>query len=530
MKLSSLLNVKFVAASTVLVAALAVASVLLLSVAKEKLGRVIGYTARSTMIELRPEFQSVRDAINQNAVELTSLRLDLAKAMEDKKASDSRRVLEARASVLAPNFNERELSLLSNEELRSTPASFSTIKVPLWRVPFPNFVKSNEISSQPVPYVYLDHAGGEIKLDETLPDLKLDIEDTQKTLQPVVTAILPDGMNEPDVFLYFEFDTTLEFHSPNAWRYPTLLPTFERQDLTSRNGVNFRAFQTTSRGVDGRSKSFKVPFRLSAMRLPNDPAQLTFEELQRQSRALALGLGTSAAIGEVFSYAKYTYLWAGDEFPRGALDTFTAGLGECGHINDLVGTILELNGIRYRGVSGFNPLYRVVFPGGGHSSIEVFDDQRQKWRYVDSYLDVLSDDGIESFDSNQAGSLPVYSADERYLNTVLDKKNVLLRDLFKYRRYFDKRDRLPLMNMFEVYGREDEYGKAWDMELAPAFDYGQLFNGQQKIFVRSRYVIAPGAQFTGITQAAVPVRNGETYRASRWVVKELSLDTSLVHG
>ena len=86
------------------------------------------------------------------------------------------------------------------------------------------------------------------------------------------------------------------------------------------------------------------------------------------------------------------------------------------------------------------------------------------------------------------------------------------------------------MNMFEVYGREVEYGKAWDLELAPTFAYSQLFASQQKIFVRSRYVIAPGAQFTGITQAVVPVRDGETYRASRWVVKEISLDTSLVHG
>ena len=104
---------------------------------------------------------------------------------------------------------------------------------------------------------------------------------------------------------------------------------------------------------------------------------------------LAMALHHPKRRAETFLFGRYLYVWGDDTLTRTAFDVFRAGVGECAAVNNLVGTLLEMNGLRFRIVSGFSPKFRVIFATGGHSAIEVADPKTGNWSYVDAYLGSL---------------------------------------------------------------------------------------------------------------------------------------------
>jgi len=403
----------------------------------------------------------------------------------------------ALARLYAPHLTREDFAVLTDAEYRIGGAALSSPMM----TPFPEEsgehfagrrVYSENMASQ---YRYRDVP---IAADEALSPPVISVERTGA--YPVVSIpeiADPDG---EDALYYFEFDTSPEFDSPNFWRYPALLPYADRDDLTGRQGLPFFVLRTTHRGVDGHSIRIEFPFRASAMRLPNDWSQLDFNEMQRHARGLAYGLQGRDAVDEVFAYARQIYFWASDTVHRSPLDTFTAGLGECGHVNDLAGALLEMNGYRYRNISGFNPQARVTYPGGGHSAVEVFDGEA--WSYLDSYLDVLTD-GVPAarLGDSKYADLPIYALPESYhdgpLGTMLTLEN-----LFAYRTYYDKLNRLPAASMLLLEGNEEVYGLQWPLNVAPEWSPRELFADELTIHVRARYIFAGGESLAHVSEPA----------------------------
>jgi hypothetical protein len=155
-----------------------------------------------------------------------------------------------------------------------------------------------------------------------------------------------------------------------------------------------------------------------------------------------------------------------------ALDTFRAGIAGCGHINELMGVLLEVNGVRSRGAAGFNPLYRVKNPGGGHTAFEVFDGTR--WSFIDSFLGVYyPGTSAADFSTSAIGTTnvtvvaPPWQVDGPGQTLNASQPDMTLRDLFKYRVYADKSMRLPVAHLMrlrsaaarkEPYPNEQTYG------------------------------------------------------------------------
>lgn len=403
----------------------------------------------------------------------------------------------ALARLYAPHLSREDFAVLTESEYQVGGADLASPS----STPFPDHAGEHfaqrRVTAENTPPQYM-LGGSVVAADAALSAPEISVEQTG--VYPVVSIPEVTDAGGEDALYYFEFDTSPEFDSPNFWRYPALLPYYDREDLTGRDGLRLFVMRTTHRGIDGHANRIEFPFRASAMRLPSDWSQLDFNEMQRHARGLVYGLQGRDAVEEVFAYARQIYFWASDTVHRSPIDTFTAGLGECGHVNDLAGAFLEMNGYRYRGVAGFNPQARVTFPGGGHSAIEVFDGET--WSYLDSYLDVLSD-GVPA--ARLAGSkyaeLPIYALPESYhdgpLGTMLTLEN-----LFAYRLYYDKLSRLPTMSMLMLEGDDDIYGLQWPLNVAPEWSSRELFEGELTIHVRARYIFADGESLAHVSEPA----------------------------
>jgi hypothetical protein len=167
--------------------------------------------------------------------------------------------------------------------------------------------------------------------------------------------------------------------------------------------------------------------------------------------------------------------------------------------------MLEMNGLRYRLVGGFNPTNRIWYPGGGHTAIEVWDGAQ--WNYVDPYFDLLleklSAHKFKEAENARVKCWELLRLPESQLTTErkLAMKNLTLADLFKYYIYGDKLMRLPMAHRVqlvaaaargqaEVCLSPENYGLQWP--LRPGFEELNVpidFPETQTIYVRARLLV-----------------------------------------
>jgi hypothetical protein len=156
-----------------------------------------------------------------------------------------------------------------------------------------------------------------------------------------------------------------------------------------------------------------------------------------------------------------------------------------------------MSGIRYRMVGGFNPSVRIAYPGGGHSAIEVLNPVTGRWSYFDPYLDILAM-------NLSAGELATDHRDTKIFN--INPKfaqfgpYLSASDLFKYRIYYDNQMRMRPFTMPMLFGREQDYGKQWSLNVAPQFTAAELFPHSIRIHVRARYIFAGGKMIRHFTE------------------------------
>lgn len=312
---------------------------------------------------------------------------------------------------------------------------------------------------------------------------------TQK-LKPriAVEPIVPT--HGDDVVYFFEIDTVSSFNSPNLLKTPMLLPLTVADDVTSARGLFFHLLRSQHIHDIGGEPEITFPFRVSAMRLPQSQSFLTPGELRRHAVALGWGLEGDSLIKEVFAYVRSQYLFASDTVSLDPEETFRRDLAECGHVNALAGTYLGLNGYKTRRVSGRFPRVSDIYPGGGHTALEVWHND--SWRYIDPYLDVLLD-----LSSRQIGALDqgpeiiVFRIAPRWHAT--HGETVRIQDLFDARSYSPLVSRVVAIQAPDDAESEDAIGLDWPLPETPGpFTRGELFDNEIQLYVRSRYAVGPG--------------------------------------
>lgn len=313
-------------------------------------------------------------------------------------------------------------------------------------------------------------------------------------LRPVV-AVKPIEHEPGEVVgYYFEFDTVATFDSPNFWRWPTLVPVHDEEDLLVRQGRTFALLRTWQRDAEPGEPKMQFPFRVSAMRLPEDRASIDAAEFDRHARALAWGLEVDQAAEEIFQYVQHTIQHARDARSRNPLEVLVRGMGECGGTNACAAAILERHAIRARRVAGASLAARLVQGRSGHTATEVWLDDGLGWSYFDPYFDfyfpgvsaaVLADD--ETACSTLITIFPRPLQDEH-------GPGVTLAQLFGYRQYMDHFQRQAMANMFQLGDGHAEFGLDWPLlEARPAPELTELFPETIRVHVRARYVITNGS-------------------------------------
>jgi hypothetical protein len=453
-------------------------------------------------------------------------------------AVSQRLMNETKARLLDPNLDDVDVRLLSDDELDGAPVTLNPTDRTFPRAPSAKFTRKELAPGSAGPrYVYSIKTSdvpfrtvqAELRVDSSLAPPTIDV-DVSDPLHPRVRVPRRPGSDGHEALYYFEFDTSPRFDSPNFWQYPTLKPAFllnpsestkeQFADLTGRGGIPLEIFASTQRHVDGRTNEARFAFRASAMRLPGQWSALSFDELERQALAVAYGLPPAEMIAEVYRYGRDIYWWGWDTIPRSPIEVFRAGIAECSANNNLIGAMLEMNGVRYRIVEGFNPRVRVFVPKGGHSAIEVFDPGAQRWSYLDSYLDLY----VPGVSAQQlaaqavpASQIPVSRIVRPHHQAVLGE-TLILGPLFKFRRYGDNLSRLPMISMLRLRYDvgEDEYGTGWRLNTVTPRPLSELFPERQTIYVRARYVLGGAAAVAALGEPPVLVSPSALPVASPW--------------
>lgn len=304
---------------------------------------------------------------------------------------------------------------------------------------------------------------------------------------------------------YFEFDIVDSFDSPNFWRTPQLLPYKAEPDILGRAGVRYSLFRSGHHEPGGVA-TVAFPFRATAMRLPTDWHDLDRAELERQALSLGFGLDRESIIREVFNFVRHTIVWSAQSQVRSTLDVFATGVGACGQANAVCSLLLEMNGVRSRGVSGFDPAVRLKNGHGGHSVAEVFDPESARWSYIDPYLDIYLP-GVP------AAELAAHPAG----NLMLGAHHLLrpLRRQFMYRRYFDRLNRMIPASMLQLGGDESIWGTQWPLIKPREFEPRDLFPEEITIHARARYLLTNGQRVQH--RSEIPVQaSAEGIVASPW--------------
>lgn len=408
---------------------------------------------------------------------------EVASLKQAVEAVRARRRHEARARVMHPELDDIDVALLEDYRVNTDPVSEDVRNIPFQAERSPRWTARKRPKAPDA--VYVDGALRPVEADEGLRGPEITVE--EERLYPSVSVPPVKG-----AIYHFEFDTSPAFDSPNLWRWPMLLSVDYVEDAATRDGQKVSLVKTTQRGVTGKDSRVRFPFRVTAMRLPGW-GRMTFDEMQRQSRALTHGLRGEAAIREIYAYVRQIYTRASESVHKPAIDTFATGMGECGHVNDLAGAFLEMSSIRFRGVSGFPPKARVLTNGrGGHSAIEALNPATGKWSYFDPYLDILAIDvSAAELAGSEIGETPVYTITKARQSSAYNP-DITVAELFEYRRYWDKRTRRQPASMLQLFGRVDAYGVGWKLSEAPEFPADALFAEQRTIHVRARYVMSGG--------------------------------------
>lgn len=366
-------------------------------------------------------------------------------------------------------------------------------------------------------------------IDKSMPTLAINVEYSDG----IYPKIFLSGAKTTPVgkFLnfYVEVDTSPDFNSSHLWRWPQLRPNFGdvfQWNLVSSAGVNLDLHNSSHRKIDTPNVNAIVfPFCLLAMsvKLPKDRRELQFSDFTKQARALTYGLTGFSAINEVFQYAKHSYIWGGDTKQKRPIDVFVSGTAACGNLNNLTGSMLEINGYRYRLVAGFYPDMRPYIPGGGHSAIEIYNKDLDTWSFVDNYLDVaLNGISAEDFQTHKFGQTLRHKREREGKHW-----NVTFANLFKYRYYGDKTSRLPLMPMTKLSGREKEYGLHWKLrEVTEKFDPFVDLKQKFQVFVRARYAYS-NCEIRYLNSKAVKCKPVGV-RLSEWNVISFEVDTAKI--
>jgi hypothetical protein len=392
-----------------------------------------------------------------------------------------------------PQLTSQDLDCLADSEIDMTPRPLNPCLADLPRWPTQPFARRHDGPETWTRNPYLDSTNNPLVIDPCLapPRLLLDAADGCRPLLKVAPVHEPRGLMASYAF---EFDTKSTFDSPNFWRYPPLMPYVEGTNLPDRRGLSFFALTTTLRSREiGRQPYVRFPFNPASMCLPHDSERIGFEDLQRVALTLGHGLSRMDLIKAIYRYVQLAITWANDTVFRPPLDVLRGGLGGCGHVNALVGLLLELNGVRCRGVAGFDPLLRTIYPGAGHAAIEFVNPGTGRWEYLDAFLDLWLE-GRAACDlpaDPQARSLRIMNIDSDYDHDRYGRTINLAR-IFKYRIYFDVAGRLPMTSMLHLTGKESRYGARWPL-LTPAVRpdvIRTLITSTRTIYVRARYVLS----------------------------------------
>jgi hypothetical protein len=304
-----------------------------------------------------------RSLIRKNAeiaAGLAQAQLSLANMQDRLARMEQWRSKSAKIRLLFPELTDTDTASLDEAETSLVPFVASPRAASFERALSPGMATPNVVASQAPFSRYFSAGDTEVKIDSTLPTPGLEIAGADSLYPTVqITGALPSSQ----VNFYFEFDTSSNFDSPNFWRFPALIPIAFPPDLTSRAGLGYNLFLSHIRSLEN-SPVMHFPFRVTAMALPMEWNTIGFETLAKFSQLLAYGLEDKAARNEIYVLNRQRVVYSDETIKRNPLDTFKAGLGECIHANELMGTMLEISGYRYRTVGGFNPTLRNAHPGG----------------------------------------------------------------------------------------------------------------------------------------------------------------------
>src|SRR5262249_18336439 len=153
-------------------------------------------------------------------------------------------------------------------------------------------------------------------------------------------------------------------HEGGAGSAFRVLALLDKENLYSKEELSYYALTTTLREPK-LGPSLHFPFSANAMGLPRKREEISFETLIDLVAALGKGLSPLETVHTIFNYVQMNFAWSRDSIFRPPLDVLRSGMGGCGHINLLLGLLLELNGVRSRAVSGFDPSLREIYPGAG---------------------------------------------------------------------------------------------------------------------------------------------------------------------
>jgi hypothetical protein len=459
-----------------------------------------------------------RSLIRKNAeiaAGLAQAQLSLANMQDRLARMEQWRSKSAKIRLLFPELTDTDTASLDEAETSLVPFVASPRAASFERALSPGMATPNVVASQAPFSRYFSAGDTEVKIDSTLPTPGIEIAGAD-SLYPTVqmTGALPLSQ----VNFYFEFDTSSNFDSPNFWRFPALIPIAFPPDLTSRAGLGYNLFLSHIRSLEN-SPVMHFPFRVTAMALPMEWNTIGFETLAKFSQLLAYGLEDKAARNEIYVLNRQRVVYSDETIKRNPLDTFKAGLGECIHANELMGTMLEISGYRYRTVGGFNPTLRNAYPGGGHAAIEVLNEK--KWEYMDPYLDnYVPGVGTTDFSHHPIGNTLIARVDRTKFPSA-QFEDLTLANLFRYRMYSDAAGRLPPATMLQLAGAEDRYGRDWEpRKITPdeQLDIDRDLPKDVQIHVRARYILAACAVSQGFSCT------DRAARASQWAQASFTID------
>lgn len=291
---------------------------------------------------------------------------------------------------------------------------------------------------------------------------------------------------------YFEFDVSPNFDSAKVFRVPPLATFNSGHNLVSPRGSRLMLRNTTKRGYVAAPR-FELPVRPHCLFLKLPDERPSFAHFAKMAELLTYGLEQEPErqLEEIYNYALHHVLWGDDRYMKSGYELFSAGVGGCGSVNNMVGEMLEMMGFRYRMVSGFNPVVRKAYPGGGHSAIEVLIDD--KWTFVDAFLDVTSYGySAETISrSPEHADIHVFFIDNAAFPEAEYGKSMTLGRLFRYRMYSDLGGRNITYTMVNLGSKTDGYGRAWPLRpLLPSerVDYEEDIQPEIELNIRGRFI------------------------------------------